>query len=75
MNNTEAAALYLGNSTVKQVNKGSQMVLAPNGDQVWYQANERPSLDLQFASKKSLKDQVSNTEKVTHTRASSANVC
>ena len=72
MNNTDASALYVGDSTVKQVNQGSQMVLAPNGDQLWYKANERPSLDLRFASKKSLKDQVSNTNKVTHTRASSA---
>ena len=70
MNILEASALYVGSSTVKKVNKGTQMVLAPGGDQLWYKANELPSLDLRFAESKSLNDSVTGSNLITFTRAS-----
>ena len=71
MNTLEASALYVGSSTVKKVNKGTQMVFAPGGDQLWYKANALPSLDLRIAESKSLNDSVTGSNLITFNRASS----
>jgi hypothetical protein len=71
VNNSQASALYVGSDAVREVRKGSQLVLAPNGDALWYKANERPSLDLRFAEDKSLVDATTGSNLVDFTRASS----
>ena len=71
MNNSEIKSLRLGTTAVKEARRGTQLVLAPNGDQLWYKANERPSLDLRFADNKSLVDAATGQNLVTFTRASS----
>ena len=71
MNNSEVSALKVGGVAAKEVRKGSRLVLAPNGDQLWYKANTVPSLDLRFADNKSLVDATTGQNLVTFTRASS----
>jgi hypothetical protein len=71
MNNLSAQTAYVGGTEIKQVRKGDRLVLAPNGDKLWYDSNELPSLDLRFASNKSLVDATTGSNLVDFTRASS----
>jgi hypothetical protein len=71
MNNLEAKTAYVGGTEIKQVRKGNRLVLAPNGNKLWYDSNEIPSLDLRFADTKSLVDATTGSNLVTFTRASS----
>jgi hypothetical protein len=71
MNTLQAQTAYIGSTEIKQVRLGNELVLAPNGDALWYEANELPSLDLRFAENKSLVDATTGANLVTFTRASS----
>jgi hypothetical protein len=71
MNTLEAQTAYIGSTEIQQVRLGDQLVLAPNGDILWYKANEIPSLDLRFADDKSLVDATTGTNLIDFTRASS----
>ena len=71
MNTLQAQTAYIGSTEIKQVRLGNELVLAPNGDQLWYKANTVPSLDLRFADNKSLVDATTGQNLVTFTRASS----
>jgi hypothetical protein len=71
MNTLGAKTAYVGGTEIKQVRLGNKLVLAPNGDSLWYKSNELPSLDLRFAQNKSLVDATTGAQLVTFTRASS----
>ena len=71
MNTLQAQTAYIGSTEIKQVRLGDELVLAPNGDALWYKANELPSLDLRFAENKSLVDATTGANLVDFTRASS----
>jgi hypothetical protein len=71
MNTLQAQTAYIGSTEIKQVRLGNELVLAPNGDELWYKANELPSLDLRFADDKSLVDATTGANLVDFTRASS----
>ena len=71
MRNLDAETAYVGSTEIKEVRLGEQLVLAPNGDTLWYTANEVPSLDLRFAEDKSLVDATTGSNLVTFTRQSS----
>jgi hypothetical protein len=71
MNTLGAKTAYVGGTEIKQVRLGNKLVLAPNGDSLWYKSNELPSLDLRFADNKSLVDATTGAQLVTFTRASS----
>jgi hypothetical protein len=71
MNTLQAQTAYIGSTEIKQVRLGNELVLAPNGDALWYKANELPSLDLRFADDKSLVDATTGANLVDFTRASS----
>jgi hypothetical protein len=71
MNTLQAQTAYIGSTEIKQVRLGNELVLAPNGDELWYKANELPSLDLRFANDKSLVDATTGANLVDFTRASS----
>jgi hypothetical protein len=70
MNTLQAKTSYLGGNEIKEVRLGNKLVLAPNGDMLWYKANEVPSLDLRFAENKSLVDATTGAELVTFSRTS-----
>jgi hypothetical protein len=72
MNNLNAQTAYVGSTEITQVRKGDRLVLAPNGNKLWYDSNELPSLDLRFAEDKSLVDATTGSNLVDFTRASSA---
>jgi hypothetical protein len=71
MNTLSAQTAYVGSTEIKQVRLGSELVLAPNGNELWYKSNELPSLDLRFAEDKSLVDATTGSNLVDFTRASS----
>jgi len=71
MNNLNTQTAYVGSAEITQVRKGDRLVLAPNGDKLWYDSNELPSLDLRFAEDKSLVDATTGSNLVDFTRASS----
>ena len=77
MINTSFTKAYVGVTTIKEVRFGDRLVLAPNGNKLWYDGNKIPSLDLRFAEDKSLLDATADTHNdlsspVTHRRSSSA---
>ena len=71
MNNLNTQTAYVGSTEITQVRKGDRLVLAPNGNKLWYDSNELPSLDLRFAEDKSLVDATTGSNLVDFTRASS----
>lgn len=71
MNNLNTQTAYVGSAEITQVRKGDRLVLAPNGNKLWYDSNELPSLDLRFAEDKSLVDATTGSNLVDFTRASS----
>ena len=71
MNTLGAQTAYVGGTEIKQVRLGNELVLAPNGDELWYKSNELPSLDLRFAEDKALVDATTGSNLVDFTRASS----
>ena len=71
MNNLNAQTAYVGSTEIKQVRKGDRLILAPNGNKLWYDSNELPSLDLRFAEDKSLVDATTGSNLIDFTRASS----
>lgn len=72
MNNLNTQTAYVGSAEITQVRKGDRLVLAPNGNKLWYDSNELPSLDLRFAEDKSLVDATTGSNLVDFTRTSSA---
>jgi hypothetical protein len=72
VNNQEVSTAYVGSTEIKEARLGTQLVLAPGGDALWYKANEIPTLDLRFADNKSLVDATTGNNLVTFSRASDA---